>query len=230
MPGKINPRALKDAPVWLFDLDNTLYPCSANLFDEIDRRMCRFVADFLKIDVAEAYKVQKSYFRQHGTTLKGLMDVHGMDPAHYLDYVHDIDMARLKRDARLDAALSRLPGRKIVFTNATVPYAERVLDKIGVAHHFEAIFDIVAARYIPKPDPSIYDDVVRRFGVVPHDAVMVEDVARNLIPAQALGMTTVWVETDRPWATSGAKGEVEAVAADHKIKDLSGFLSGLTAD
>jgi putative hydrolase of the HAD superfamily len=217
-------QALKNAPCWLFDLDNTLYPCTANLFDEIDRRMSRFVADFLKLEIAEAYKVQKSYFRAHGTTLKGLMDLHGMEPGEYLHYVHDIDMSRLKQDLRLDTALSRLPGRKIVFTNATVSYAERVLEKIGIARHFEAIYDIEAARYIPKPDPSIYDDVVRRFGVIPGEAVMVEDVARNLIPARALGMTTVWVETDRPWAMG------ETIVADHKTKDLSGFLTQITAD
>ena len=218
--------SLKDAPVWLFDLDNTLYPCTANLFDEMDRRMCAFIADYLKVGHAEAYKVQKSYFREHGTTLKGLMDRHGMDPAAYLHHVHDIDMTRLVCDARLERALGRLPGRKIVFTNATVPYAERVLEKLGIAQHFEAIYDIEAARYVPKPDPAIYDDVVRRFGLVPGDAVMVEDVARNLVPARALGMTTVWVETDRHWARAGA----EAAVADHQTDDLGRFLSEITAD
>jgi putative hydrolase of the HAD superfamily len=218
--------SLKDAPVWLFDLDNTLYPSTANLFDEMDRRMCAFIADYLKVDHAEAYKVQKSYFREHGTTLKGLMDRHGMDPAAYLHHVHDIDMTRLVCDTRLERALGRLPGRKIVFTNATVPYAERVLDKLGIAQHFEAIYDIEAARYVPKPDPAIYDDVVRRFGLVPGDAVMVEDVARNLVPARALGMTTVWVETDRHWTRAGA----ETVVADHCTDDLGRFLSEITAD
>jgi putative hydrolase of the HAD superfamily len=219
-------KSLRDAPCWLFDLDNTLYPCTANLFDEMDRRMTRFVADFLKIGAAEAYKIQKSYFRAHGTTLKGLMDLHGMAPGVYLDYVHDIDMSRLKRDLRLDTALSRLPGRKIIFTNATVSYAERVLEKIGIARHFEGIYDIEAANYVPKPDPSIYGDLVKRFGVVPGDAVMVEDVARNLIPAQALGMTTVWVETDRPWA----KADAEQIIADHRTDDLGGFLAEITTD
>jgi putative hydrolase of the HAD superfamily len=218
--------SLKDAPCWLFDLDNTLYPCTANLFDEIDRRMCGFIADYLKIDHAEAYKVQKSYFRAHGTTLKGLMDKHGMDPAAYLEYVHDVDMARLVCDTRLDQALAKLPGRKIIFTNATVPYARRVLDCLGIARHFEAIYDIEAARYIPKPDPAIYDDVVRRFGVVPGEAVMVEDVPRNLVPAQALGMTTVLVETDRPWA----RAEADTVVPDHRTDDLGRFLAELTAD
>lgn len=218
--------SLKNAPVWLFDLDNTLYPSTANLFDEMDRRMCGFIADYLKIDHAEAYRVQKSYFREHGTTLKGLMDRHGMDPEAYLEYVHDIDMTRLAHDARLERALARLPGRKIVFTNATVPYSERVLDKLGIAHHFEAIYDIAAAAYVPKPHPAIYDDVVRRFGLVPHDAVMVEDVARNLVPARALGMTTVWVETDR----HRAHADAAAVEADHKTDDLGRFLSEITAD
>ena len=218
--------SLKDAPVWLFDLDNTLYPSTANLFDEMDRRMCGFIADYLKIDHAEAYRVQKSYFREHGTTLKGLMDRHGMEPEAYLEYVHDVDMTRLAHDARLERALARLPGRKIVFTNATVPYSERVLGKLGIAHHFEAIYDIAAAAYVPKPHPSIYDDVVRRFGLVPRESVMVEDVARNLVPARALGMTTVWVETDR----HRAHADATAVEADHKTDDLGRFLSEITAD
>ena len=218
--------SLKDAPCWIFDLDNTLYPCTANLFDEIDRRMCGFIANYLQIEHAEAYKVQKSYFREHGTTLKGLMDRHGMHPDEYLEYVHDIDMAGLSHDTRLDTALEQLPGRKIIFTNATAPYAERVIDKLGIARHFEAIYDIEAARYVPKPDPSIYDDVVRRFAIAPHEAVMVEDVARNLVPAQALGMTTVWVETDRHWA----RADAETVVADHRTDDLGGFLAKIAAD
>jgi putative hydrolase of the HAD superfamily len=219
-------RDLKSTPFWIFDLDNTLYPASANLFDEIDRRMCGFIADYLKIDHAEAYKVQKSYFRAHGTTLKGLMDRHGMEPGAYLDYVHDVDMSKLMRDSRLDRALTRLPGRKFIFTNATVSYALKVLDRLGVGRHFEAIYDIECARYIPKPEPAIYADMVARHGVVPAQSVMVEDVARNLVPAKALGMTTVWVETDRPWATAG----VDMVAADYTTDDLAGFLERVSAD
>jgi len=216
---------LKAAPFWIFDLDNTLYPASANLFDEIDRKMCAFIADFLKVGHAEAYKVQKSYFRAHGTTLKGLMDLHGMEPGPYLDYVHDVDMSCLACDSRLDAALARLPGRKFIFTNATTSYATRVLECLKLTHHFEAIYDIESGRYVPKPDPAIYADLIGRYGVRPEDTVMVEDVARNLIPAKALGMTTVWVETDRPWA----KAEADAITPDHTTDDLAAFLTRVVA-
>ena len=216
---------LKDAPFWIFDLDNTLYPVSANLFEEVDRRMSGFIADYLKIDPAEAYTVQKSYFRSHGTTLKGLMDLHGMDPGPYLDYVHDIDLSRLVCDTRLDQALARLPGRKFVFTNATQPYASRVLECLKLTHHFEAIYDIHSAGFVPKPDPAIYADLIGRYGVRPQETVMVEDVARNLIPAKALGMTTVWVENDRPWAHADA-AEIEP---DYTTDDLGGFLARVAA-
>ena len=217
--------SLKKSPFWIFDLDNTLYPVSANLFDEIDRRMCAFIADYLEIGHAEAYKVQKSYFRAHGTTLKGLMDRHGMEPGPYLEFVHDVDLSCLACDPRLDDALTRLPGRKFVFTNATLTYASRVLEVLGLTHHFEAIYDIECCRYVPKPDPSIYADLIGRYGVRPADTVMVEDVARNLIPAKALGMTTVWVETDRPWA----RAEAEDAAPDYTTDDLVGFLKEVTA-
>jgi putative hydrolase of the HAD superfamily len=216
---------LKDAPFWIFDLDNTLYPVSANLFDEIDRRMCSFIADFLKIGHAEAYKVQKSYFRAHGTTLKGLMDLHGMEPGPYLEFVHDVDLSCLACDPRLDQALARLPGRKFVFTNATQPYAARVLECLQLSHHFEAIYDIHSAQYVPKPDPAIYADLIGRYGVRPAETVMVEDVARNLIPAKALGMTTVWVETDRPWA----RAEASDIVPDYTTDDLAGFLAKVAA-
>jgi putative hydrolase of the HAD superfamily len=225
MPDPKSLADLKAAPFWIFDLDNTLYPASANLFDEIDRKMCAFIADYLKVGHAEAYKVQKSYFRAHGTTLKGLMDVHGMDPAAYLEFVHDVDMSRLVCDTRLDAALHKLPGRKFVFTNATTAYANRVLACLNLSHHFEAIYDIESGRYVPKPDPSIYTDLIGRWGVRPEDSVMVEDVARNLIPAKALGMATVWVETDRPWA----KAEGEIVNPDYTVTDLADFLEKVVA-
>ena len=210
---------------WIFDLDNTLYSSDANMFDQIDKRMCLYIARFLAIDVQEAYKIQKSYFREHGTTLRGLMDCHDMDPAPYLEYVHDIDVSVVPPDARLAAALERLPGRKFVFTNASAAHAERVLERLGVRELIDSIFDIVAAGYIPKPDHGPYNTLVTEAGIEPTRTVMVEDVARNLVPAAAMGMTTVWVATDRPWASI----EGSDATPDYIIDDLTDWLTEVVA-
>lgn len=178
---------------WIFDLDNTLYPASANLFALIDARMTEYVAELLNCDRAEALRVQKDYFFAHGTTLSGLMANHGVDPHHFLDFVHDVDMAALDADVALVEAISRLPGRKLVFTNGDAPYATRVLDRLGLADSFEAIHDIHATRYRPKPDPQAYRGLCEAYDLDPAQSLFVEDMARNLRPAKAIGMTTVWV-------------------------------------
>ena len=220
-----HPSDLRDIETWVFDLDNTLYHVSANLFDQIDRRMCSYVADFLNIPAAEAYKVQKSFFREHGTTLRGMMNCHDMDPEPYLDFVHEIDFSPIKVDEMMTKALAALPGRKIVFTNAATKYAGRVLERLGIAHHMEDVFDIVDAGYIPKPDPAVYAQFVEKYDIDPAGAVMVEDMARNLMPAQELGMKTVWVQTDRPWSTMGADNEADAAEPDFTTDNLSKWLS-----
>jgi putative hydrolase of the HAD superfamily len=220
-----HPSELRDIETWVFDLDNTLYHVSANLFDQIDRRMCSYVADFLNIPAAEAYKVQKSFFREHGTTLRGMMNCHDMDPEPYLDFVHEIDFSPIKVDEMMTKALAALPGRKIVFTNAATKYAGRVLERLGIAHHMEDVFDIVDAGYIPKPDPAVYAQFVEKYDIDPAGAVMVEDMARNLMPAQELGMKTVWVQTDRPWSTMGADNEADAAEPDFTTDNLSKWLS-----
>jgi len=145
---------LLHAHTWVFDLDNTLYCGVHGLFEQIDARMRGYLAQFLDINEDEAHRVQKSYFRQYGTTLRGMMINHAMDPTPYLDYVHDIDISLIPADPALNSALARLDGRKIIFTNADVPHAERVLARLGVADHFDAIFDIVEADFIPKDRKS----------------------------------------------------------------------------
>ena len=217
----MTPQDVRDVDHWVFDLDNTLYPASANLFDQIDKKMCAYIADYLGLSHAEAYKVQKSYFREHGTSLRGMMENHHMDPGPYLDYVHEIDLSVIETDRRMNEALDRLPGRKVVFTNAATNYALNVLERLGIAHHFDGVFDIVDADYVPKPEPSVYDTVVERFGIDPTSAVMVEDIARNLRPAADLGMRTVWVMTDRPWAHA----EAETANPDFRTTDLSAWLA-----
>ncbi len=190
------PPAQPPAPdVWLFDLDNTLYPARCNLFAQTDRRMGDYISRLLDVQFDDAKLMQKQYWRKHGTTLRGLMLEHKIEPTEFLDYVHDIDYAPVVASPILDTALGRLPGRKIVFTNGTVRHAQRVLERLGVTHHFEDIYDIVAAAYIPKPEISIYRDVVGRYGLAPARAVMLDDIAANLRPAHELGMRTVWIRT-----------------------------------
>ncbi|MCR6629681.1 MAG: pyrimidine 5'-nucleotidase [Magnetospirillum sp.] len=181
---------------WVFDLDNTLYPASSSLFPQIDVRMRQFIAERLNLPLDEAYRLQKHYYREFGTTLRGLMVVHGLEPDAFLDYVHDIDHSVLDVAPALDAALGRLDGRKYIFTNGSARHAENVLDRLGIARHFDAIFDIAAACFIPKPQPECYQAMVKRFGIEARRSAMVEDIQRNLVPAAAIGMTTVWVRAD----------------------------------
>jgi len=184
------------APIrnWIFDLDNTLYPASANLFAQVDVRMTDFVQDLLGVDRAEAHRVQKAYFLGHGTTLSGLMTEHDVDPHAFLAHVHDIEMDVLDHDAPLVAAIAKLPGRKLVFTNGDTSYALRILERLGLGGSFEAIHDIHAMGLIPKPHASAYAGFCETFGVDPIESLFVDDMARNLAPAKAIGMTTVWVD------------------------------------
>jgi putative hydrolase of the HAD superfamily len=186
----------RDPDVWLFDLDNTLYPARCNLFAQIDVRIGRYIADCLKIDVEEARRLQKQYWREHGTSMRGMMTLHGVDPRHFLAFVHDIDYSPVPASPALDASLKALPGRKIVFTAGDVAHAERVMERLGVAHHFEAVFDIVAGDYWPKPHQAIYDKLVVKHGVDPARAAMADDIVVNLKPAADMGMRTVWIRTE----------------------------------
>ena len=208
---------------WLFDLDNTLYPPSAGLFAHIDVKMGLFIQRLLGVDPPEARRVQKRFFHDHGTTLRGLMDEHGVAPDEFLDFVHDIDMSGVGPDPQLVRALARLPGRKLIFTNADTAYAQRVLARLGLADGFEAIHCIHGMNYQPKPHPVAYTMLVERYGIDPTRALFVEDMARNLEPAKALGMTTVWVN-------NGSESGGYAARADYidiEIADTSGWLDSL---
>lgn len=208
---------------WIFDLDNTLYPASSNVFSQVERRMTEFIIERLAVVREEAYALQKRYFREHGTTMRGLMRHHGVDPADFLAFVHDIDLAPVDPNPALDTALARLSGRKIIFTNGSTEHAARVTRRLGIDHHFTEVFDIVEAGYVPKPEPSVYETLVSRFALRPETSVMVEDMAKNLKPAADMGMTTVWVRNDCDWGRAGSDGD----HVHHVIDDLTAWLAGV---
>lgn len=196
-------RPLDQIETWIFDLDNTLYPASCNLFVQVEAKMAAFIMAELGLSHEEAHALRRRYFRDHGTTLRGLMNEHGMDPARFLEFVHELDLSVVPPDPDLVAAVAALPGRKVVFTNGTVRHAERLLDHLGLSAHFVGIHDIAACQYLPKPDPTGYRALVERHAIDARGAAMVEDMAKNLVPAAALGMTTAWVPHGADWAAEG---------------------------
>ena len=217
--------ALTHVTAWVFDLDNTLYPAQCDLFGQVDVRIGQYIADRFKIPFAQARFLQKSYFRGYGTTMRGLMTEYGIDPVEFLDFVHLIDHSPVKADPRLDGALAALPGKKYVFTNASVAHSEKVLARLGVAHHFADIFDIVAAEFEPKPHDGFYDRFITRHGLVPAGAALFEDMAKNLIPAHARGMTTVLIETDNAYSMEGHDGS----HVHHRTRELAAWLEAVAS-
>ncbi len=205
---------------WVFDLDNTLYPASSRLFNQVSRRMTSFIAQHFAIAPDAARERQHDFFQRYGTTLRGLMVEHGLNPRPFLDYVHAIDVGVLNADPGLAVRLGKLPGRKLIFTNASRAHAERVMERLGITPHFEEIFDIADADFVPKPDRTSYAMMLRRHAVAPESACMIEDIARNLEPAKALGMTTVWLRGDFDWARPGSRREGPPAYIDHMIDDL----------
>ncbi len=225
MPPTASSPALAHVDVWIFDLDNTLYPASCDLFEQVRLRIGGFIAERFEMDIDSARALQRKYFLEHGTTLRGLMTEDGVSPEEFLDYVHDIDVTPVPPSPALDETLAALDGRKLIFTNASAAHAERVMDRLGVSRHFEAIVDIVASEYLPKPDQRAYDRMIDAHGIDPSAAAMVEDMAVNLVPAHAMGMTTVWVKTEHAW-TGPKPGETHV---DREIDDLADWLTSVVA-
>jgi putative hydrolase of the HAD superfamily len=220
---------------WVFDLDNTLYPAECDLFAEIDTRMTDFVSRFLQMERSEARTLQKSYYAKYGTTLSGLMQVHNLDPAEFLHYVHEIDLSPLPDLPDLRTAIAALPGRKFIYTNGSRRHAERVTEKMGLAHLFHDSFGIVEAAYRPKPHLDAYQAFCQLHRVKPEGAIFFEDLARNLKPAKSLGFTTVLVHSDKDWShepiearpagAGDAFGDDGPGHIDYVTGDLAGFLN-----
>ncbi|WP_460274808.1 pyrimidine 5'-nucleotidase [Celeribacter sp. ULVN23_4] len=206
---------------WVFDLDNTLYPPEAALFAQIEVKMTDWVARELQVSSDEANRLRREYWSEFGTTLSGMMAKHGTDPLPYLSYVHDIDFSGLTRDAELKSAITALPGRKIVYTNGSAPYAERVLEARGLTGIFNAVYGIEHADFHPKPQALAFDTVLGRDGVDPKTAAMFEDDPRNLEVPHGLGMKTVYV--------APSPLDPPAPHIQHHTDDLAGFLRALMA-
>ena len=221
------PRAFGHVETWIFDLANTLYPHHLNLWQQVDERIRDYIVGFLKVTHEEAFRLQKDYYRRFGTSMRGLMTLHGMQPDDFLDFVHQIDHSPLEPNEALGAAIEQLPGRKLILTNGTRRHADAVLARLKLDRHFDDVFDIVAAELEPKPSPATYDRFLRLHGVDAGKAAMFEDLARNLAVPHDLGMTTVLVVPQRSrevfredWELQGR----DAPHVDHVTDDLIGFL------
>jgi putative hydrolase of the HAD superfamily len=231
-PGFKNIEAFKRVATWVFDLDNTLYPHHLNLWHQVDVRIRDYIVGLLKVTHDEAFRLQKDYYKRYGTTLRGLMKEHGLEPDEFLEIVHQIDYSPLTPNPALGLAIEELPGRKLILTNGTRNHAGEVLRRLGIDKHFEDIFDIKSAELEPKPNAAVYERFLARHKVDPRTAVLFEDLARNLEVPHALGMTTVLVVPQgarvvlrEDWELTGR----DALHVDHVTDDLAGFLRGVAA-
>jgi putative hydrolase of the HAD superfamily len=202
---------------WVFDLDNTLYPPSARLFDQIEVRMTAWVMQALGVDRAEADRLRRHYWATYGTTLAGLMQEHGIDPGPYLTDVHDISLAHLETDPVLARRIAALPGRRIVYTNGCAPYAERVLAARGLGNLFDGVYGVEHAGFLPKPERAAFEAVFAADGLTPARAAMFEDDPRNLAAPHAMGMRTIHIAPD----------PLPAAHIHHHHADLTEFLAHL---
>ena len=220
-------REFTHVETWVFDLDNTLYPHHLNLWQQVDERIRSYIAEYLKVSRDEAFRVQKDYYKRYGTSMRGMMTEHGMNPDEYLAYVHHIDHSPLEPNPRLGAAIEQLPGRKLILTNGTRAHADAVMKRLDIHHHFEDVFDIIAAELEPKPSKRTYERFLKQHGVDPAKSAMFEDLARNLEAPHDLGMTTVLVVPPEGrdvvregWELLGR----DAAHVDHVTDDLAQFL------
>jgi putative hydrolase of the HAD superfamily len=195
-----SPRSLSHVTDWVFDLDNTLYPRSCNLFAQIDTLITHYVMGVTKLEFAEARTVQKGYYRDFGTTLNGLMQTHDIDPDHFLNTVHAIDYSPVSAHPSLVEAIRDLPGRKFILTNGDVGHARSVLKRVGGEDLFQDIFDIRAMKYQPKPLPIAYQSFFAAHGIDPARAAMFDDLEKNLLVPHDMGMTTIQVVAGEDFA------------------------------
>ena len=213
-------KSLKSMKFWLFDLDNTLYSGKTKVFEQVDKKMSKYISTKLNVSIKEAKKIQKNYFYEYNTTLNGMIKNHQIDANEFLEFVHDIDIDFLKKDLKLAEEIKKLDGKKIIFTNGPRKHALNVTKRIGIDQLFDDVFDIVDSKFIPKPAIEPYKKLVEKHKIDPKLCVFIEDIARNLKPAYEMGMKTIWIKNEEPWA----KKFSDSNFVNYKVNNLSEFL------
>jgi len=214
---------------WVFDLDNTLYRADAEFFSQIDKKITQFISRYLALQPEKARYVQKEFLAEYGTSLSGMMAVHGMDPAEFLDYVHDVDLHMLDPDPQLREYIKALPGRKFIFTNGSKGHARNVAGHLNLFDLFDGHFGIEDVDYVPKPKRSSYIKFCDVFDIDPETAIFFEDNIRNLEAPKYMGMRTVLVTSDEDWGhepkiTRPAGTTTKADYVDYITNDLTAWL------
>ena len=213
-------KKLQAIKCWIFDLDNTLYSGKTRVFEQVDKKMSKYISEKLNVNIVEAKEIQKNYFYEYNTTLNGMINNHKIDANEFLEFVHDVDIDFLKKDSLLNEELMKLDGKKIIFTNSSRKHAMNIIRKIGIDQHFDDIFDIVDSEFVPKPDIVSYKKLVEKHKIDPKLCVFIEDIARNLKPAYEMGMKTIWIENDEPWARKFS----DSGFVNYKTNNLPEFL------
>jgi putative hydrolase of the HAD superfamily len=213
-------KKLQAIKCWIFDLDNTLYSGKTRVFEQVDKKMSKYISEKLNVNIVEAKEIQKNYFYEYNTTLNGMINNHKIDANEFLEFVHDVNIDFLKKDSLLNEELMKLDGKKIIFTNSSRKHAMNVIRKIGIDQHFDDIFDIVDSEFVPKPDIVSYKKLVEKHKIDPKLCVFIEDIARNLKPAYEMGMKTIWIENDEPWARKFSDSDF----VNYKTNNLPEFL------
>ena len=210
---------------WIFDLDNTLYSADSGIFQQVHKLMGKFIVEHLNVNINEAKNIQRKYYKKHGTTLRGLMDNHGIDPDSFLEEVHKLDYSIVSPNLKLAKNLENLNGKKFIFTNANKKHADIILDKLKITNLFEGIFDIKMANYIPKPEIQTYEKLIETYNINPNKTIMFDDIAKNLVPASKKGFTTVWIDVGHENFSDDIASSKKYL--DHQTKDLSNWLSNI---
>ena len=213
-------KALQFSKFWIFDLDNTLYSGETRVFEQVDKKMSKYISQKLKVSIVEAKKIQKNYFYKYNTTLNGMIKNHKINPDEFLEFVHDINIDFLQKNPALGKEIEKLEGKKIIFTNGSKKHAINVTKRKGIDQYFDDIFDIVDCNFIPKPKMESYKKLVEKHKIDPNLCVFIEDIARNLKPAYEMGMKTVWIENKEPWAAKFSDSDF----INYRTKNLAEFL------
>ncbi len=212
----------KKINTWIFDLDNTLYSADSGIFQQVHDLMGKFVSSHLDIGIEEAKIIQKNYYKQHGTTLRGMMDNHGVDPDHFLAEVHKLDYSIVGPNHKLNEELKKLQGRKIIYTNANMQHALEVLERIELSNFFDEIYDIKMANYIPKPELAPYKQMIAQFDIETKSSAMFDDIAKNLVPAKNVGFTSVWIDAGYENFSDDIKSSKQYL--DYETTNITEFL------